>query len=58
MIDNNDNSEIGNGISRREWYATFAPEPSLMNDVLPILERERLANPHNDSYKPRRKQLA
>ena len=46
---------VGNdGLSRRDWFATFAPLPS--EDAVKFhLEHDRAANPHGDSYKPSRR---
>lgn len=35
-------------------FAMLAPEPT-KDDIRVEMERDRLANPHNDSYKPRRR---
>jgi hypothetical protein len=37
-----------------DWFATFAPEPT-KEQIQSEIERERLANPYNDSYKPKRR---
>lgn len=44
------------GLSRRDWFATFAPEPT-EDAVENQVARDRLANPHGDSYKPPRRSL-
>jgi hypothetical protein len=44
------------GLTRRDWFATFAPEPTpeaVGNEEL----RDRTANPHGDTYKPSRRSL-
>ena len=41
------------GMSLRDYFAAHAPEPSA-EDVSTVQRREQIANPHNDSYKPRR----
>jgi hypothetical protein len=39
----------GEGMSLRDWFAATLPEPS-REDVLRVMERERMANPHNEPY--------
>lgn len=39
------------GLSLRDYFAAHAPEPSL-EAIRFELERDRMRNPHNDSYKP------
>ena len=42
------------GMDLRDWFATFAPEPS--DEAITLRERADIArNPHNDSHKPRRR---
>lgn len=42
------------GLTRRDWFATFAPEPDPAN--IQIESRaDALANPHGDSHKPKRR---
>lgn len=38
----------------RDYFAIHGPEPSEAS-IKEEADRERLANPHNDSYKPRRR---
>jgi hypothetical protein len=45
------------GMTMREWYATFAPEPS-EDRIKDAMEMDRLKNPHNDNYKPARRSYA
>ena len=45
------------GLSRRDWFATFAPEPS-KETIEYAAEADRMANPHGDSYKPPRRGIA
>ena len=46
-----------NGISKREWFATFAP-PMPQGHLQTVMEMERSANPHNDTYRtPRRSEM-
>ena len=40
------------GLTIRDWFATFAPEPST-EDISSEFERDRLRNPHNDPHKPK-----
>ena len=49
-----DGPQRNEGISRREWYATHAPEPTA-SEIEFEGNRDRDANPHGDSYKPRRR---
>jgi hypothetical protein len=43
---------IGNGMSIRQWFATFAPMPS--EDQIAMYEKiDRSRNPHNDPHKPK-----
>lgn len=45
------------GMTLRDWFAAFAPQPS--DDLVSSHERVDIArNPHNDSYKPRRRTRA
>lgn len=45
------------GMSLRDWFATFASEPS--DEAVKFeAERDRLANPHGDTYKPRRREVS
>jgi len=54
-----DNFELGNahliashGITLRDWFATFAPQPRPY--LIDMHQRsDQLKNPHNDSHKPR-----
>ena len=48
---------IGGGITVRDWFATFAPAPTV-EEVNAEGERDKLANPHGDSYKPKRRSSA
>lgn len=48
------NSNYTQGLTLLEWYATFAPEPD-PSDVAEEYERDKTANPHGDSYKPKRR---
>jgi len=48
--------EVSDGISRREWFATWAPEPN-EDQIKAEVERDRVANPHGDSYKPPRRSI-
>ena len=42
------------GMSLREYFAIHAPEPS--QEVISFIETaDRLVNPHNDPYKPKRR---
>lgn len=43
------NWETTGGMSLRDYFAIHAPEPS-HTDIMHIVERERLANPHNEPY--------
>jgi len=38
----------------RDWFALHAPEPSAAA-VNMVMQMEQQANPHNDSYKPKRR---
>lgn len=40
-----------------DLFAIFAPEPA-RDVIIREMEKDRLANPHNDSYKPRRRSEA
>lgn len=42
------------GMSLRDYFAIHAPEPT-KEQIEQVGERERLANPHGDTYKPRRR---
>lgn len=42
------------GLTRRDWFATFAPKPSRA-DINLQGEFDRQANPHNENHKPRRR---
>lgn len=42
------------GMSLRDYIAIHAPEPA-REDVHFVMQMEQQANPHNDSYKPRRR---
>lgn len=42
------------GMLLRDWFATFAPEPT-KEDIAREDEKDRLANPHDDNYKPVRR---
>jgi hypothetical protein len=44
------------GMTLRDWFATFAPEPT-DDQVKWEAERDRAANPHNDNYKPARRSI-
>ena len=45
------------GMTLRDWFATFAPQPN--DDTIALHERmDRERNPHNDSYKPKRRSRA
>lgn len=45
------------GLTVRDWFATFSPEPTV-EQIGAEGERDRQANPHNDSYKPKRRSKA
>lgn len=42
------------GLTRRDWFATYAPSPT-NEEITQELDKDKLANPHGDSYKPRRR---
>lgn len=42
------------GLSRREYIAIHLPEPK-EEYIQQQMELDKLRNPHNDSYKPRRR---
>lgn len=42
------------GMTLRDYFACHAPEPT-QADISTIWESEKLANPHNDTYKPPRR---
>ena len=42
------------GLTLLDWFATFAPEPAEY-EVNYEMEQDKLKNPHNDSYKPKRR---
>lgn len=37
-----------------DWFATFAPEPT-KEEIEYEMQQDKLKNPHNDSYKPKRR---
>lgn len=37
------------GMSLRDYFAIHGPQP-MRDDVLRVIERQRLANPHNEPY--------
>ena len=43
-----------NGMELRDWFATFAPEPT-EDQVKYQLQSDHTRNPHGDSYKPKRR---
>lgn len=45
------------GLSARDWFATFAPEPTKI-DIEVELQSDRIRNPHNEAHKPARRSLA
>jgi hypothetical protein len=47
-------SSLGLGLSRREWFATFAPDPT-KEQIDFEYERDKNLNIHGDSYKPSRR---
>jgi len=44
------------GLTLRQWYATFAPEPTEAQ-VRDGIENDKITNPHNDDYKPPRRSI-
>ncbi len=42
------------GLSKREWFATHAPEPTA-EEIASQMQREANLNPHNDYHKPARR---
>lgn len=49
--------EAGTGFSQRDWFATFAPEPT-QEQIRRLVEADWAANPHADAHKPKRRSVA
>lgn len=47
-------SQPQDGMELRDWFATFAPEPS-SKYITQQMESDRAANPHNDYHKTKRR---
>ena len=47
-------SNTSDGMTLRDWFATFAPEPT-SEQITQAHERDCIVNPHNDTYKPQRR---
>jgi len=45
---------VADGMTLRDYFAVRAPEPT-KDEIDLILRMEQQANPHGDSYKPRRR---
>lgn len=47
-------NSLGGGMHLREWFATFAPQPT-PEEITNEMERDKMKNPHGDTYKPQRR---